>query len=248
MNIQSLCPYRSRAQFYRQFAWLYVLTIAAQLSNIAYQKLASDMAFTNTLLPSLIFLSVLTIPALWIGLVVGKSLGLGLINQSYTPAETLLSGIKFAVSGAIVLGGLLLILRWALASFLPETLPEYGFRGFLGGVLVSLGAGLGEEIWFRFGLMTLLLLVCQKALKSGQLNHQIVIIITLFVGILFGLAHLPQLLAYGANSIFAVWATMLGNTCVAVLYGWCYWRYGLIAAIVAHFSLDIMLHALPAMF
>jgi membrane protease YdiL (CAAX protease family) len=34
---------------------------------------------------------------------------------------------------------------------------------------------------------------------------------------------------------------------VGVLYGWCYWRRGLLAAMVAHFSADIVLHALPAL-
>jgi membrane protease YdiL (CAAX protease family) len=34
---------------------------------------------------------------------------------------------------------------------------------------------------------------------------------------------------------------------VGLLYGWCYWKRSLIAAMVAHFSVDVVIHVLPAM-
>jgi membrane protease YdiL (CAAX protease family) len=39
---------------------------------------------------------------------------------------------------------------------------------------------------------------------------------------------------------------MLGNIMVGTLYGWLYWQRGLFAAIIAHFSVDLMLHVFPA--
>lgn len=41
-------------------------------------------------------------------------------------------------------------------------------------------------------------------------------------------------------------ATMPGNTLVGIVCGWLFWQRGLIAAIVAHFSIDFVLHVLPA--
>jgi hypothetical protein len=146
------------------------------------------------------------------------------------------------------LGLLLLGLREALLSYLPENIPEFGFRGFLGGVLVSIGGAVGEEIWFRFGLMTLMLWLVKKALKLNHLSNKVVLTVILLSGTLFGLAHLPQLASFDSATQFAVWATILGNLLASVLYGWCFWRYGLLYAIVAHFSLDVVLHAIPALF
>ena len=62
----------------------------------------------------------------------------------------------------------------------------------------------------------------------------------------FGLAHLPQLVSYGAVAPTAVGATVLGNVVVGLLYGWTYWRMGLAAAITAHFTVDVALHVLTA--
>lgn len=132
--------------------------------------------------------------------------------------------------------------------YLPAEIPAYGFRGPIGGLLVSIGAGIGEEVWFRFGLMTLLLYVLGKLKGSLSLSDRSVLLVILLDSVLFGLVHIPQLMSYGAGSNFAIWATMLGNIAVSTLYGWCYWRYGLISAIFAHISLDIALHMLPAYF
>lgn len=96
--------------------------------------------------------------------------------------------------------------------------------------------------------LTLLLWLFKRLFKPNELNLVAVWVVMLIVAICFGAAHIPQLVSYGAGSNFAIWGTMLGNISVSFLYGWCYWRYGLFSAIIAHFSLDIVLHVLPAMF
>lgn len=224
---------------------LFIATLVAQFANIAYESGQSELA--DKVLPSLIFLSLLTIPSLLIGVFLGKGLGLGFVNTKASTPEVK-HGILFGVSVAILLGAFLLLLRWLLTPYLPADLPEYGFRGAVGGLLVSIGAAIGEEVWFRFGLMTLMLWFVHKLNGKEQLSDRLVFVIILVVGFGFGLAHLPQLNAFGAASTFAIWATVLGNISVSVLYGWCYWRYGLLSAIVAHFSVDIVLHVLPAFF
>jgi hypothetical protein len=47
---------------------LYVLTLAAQFTSLAFGRIQPEHDFATMLLPSLLFLSVLTLPALWIGL------------------------------------------------------------------------------------------------------------------------------------------------------------------------------------
>lgn len=58
--------------------------------------------------------------------------------------------------------------------------------------------------------------------------------------------HVPQLVAAGAASLLSVSGTVLGNTLVGTFYSWLYWRHSLIAAILGHFSVDVVLHVLTA--
>jgi len=220
--------------------WLYLLTIVSQLANIVYEAYINQSAIVPLLLPSLLFLTLLTVPALIIGFRLGPEIRLKHPETKNAFIFTLVSSVS--------LGVLLLLLRWALLPYLPESIPEYGFRGFIGGTLVSIGAAVGEEVWFRFGLMTLVLWLVKKTFKLDLISNRFALSVIVVIAFLFGLAHLPQLSAVGADTMFAVWATILGNIAVGVLYGWCFWRYGLFYAIIAHFSLDIVLHALPALF
>lgn len=228
---------------------LFFITVVAQLANIAYESFQNAAPFTPKIVPSLLFLSVLTLPSLVVGLTLGRDLGLGLLNNTKSgQIQPLKQRLLVSIMAGIILGLLLFGLREALLSFLPENIPEFGFRGFLGGMLVSLGGAVGEEIWFRFGLMTLMLWSVKKVLKLNHLSDKVVLTTILLSGVLFGMAHLPQLASFDSATQFAVWATILGNLLASVLYGWCFWRYGLLYAIIAHFSLDMMLHAFPALF
>ncbi|MCC2604336.1 CPBP family intramembrane glutamic endopeptidase [Planctobacterium marinum] len=248
MEAVLLSIYKNRRDFLFQLMFLFLATLLTQFSYIAYEKMVSDEDFIVTIVPSLLFLSLCTLPALLVGLTCGKKLGLGLVSERTSETNGLQRGVKFAFINGIALGAFLLAIRWGSDSALPDEMPEYGFRGVIGGFLVSLGASVGEEIWFRLGLMTLLLFAIQNLLLKKTLTDVVVFWTILVVGILFGTAHLPQLMSYGVTDAFAIWGTVIGNTCVSILYGWCFWRYGLISAIVAHFSLDLVLHCLTAVF
>ena len=229
----------------KQFLLLYVVTLFAQYAYIAYERYQTGESILPTVLPSLLFLSLLTVPAILIGLHFGPKMGIGLVNNKETHLKP---GLAFAITMAIVLGILLLTLRWFLAPYLPSELPEYGFRGPIGGFLVSIGAAIGEEVWFRFGLMTLLLFGLLKITGKQQINGLQFWTVVLVVSLGFGLAHLPSLSAAGAADSAGIWGTILGNVATSILFSWCFWRYGLFAAITAHFVQDIMLHCIPAFF
>jgi uncharacterized membrane protein len=239
-------PNSSQTRLYASLLFLSV--IVSQLANIVYEKIKLGEEVSVVVLPSLLFLSVLTVPSLIIGFKLGGSLGLSLHKPHKSYANcSVQSSILFPVVSSILLGVLLLAIRYISLPYLPEEIPQYGFRGVTGGLLVSLGAAIAEEVWFRFGLMTLLLWLFKRIFKLTELTIASVWCVMLVVAIAFGAAHLPQLIAYGAGSNFAIWGTMLGNIAVSFLYGWCFWRYGLLSAIIAHFCLDIVLHVLPAL-
>ena len=221
--------------------------IVSQLANIIYEGLSNNQDISVVFLPSLIFLSLLTIPSLIIGFKLGKEIGLSLDqpHSSYADIKDDYSWL-LVIGASLLLGFFLLGVRQFTLPYLPDEIPQYGFRGVTGGLLVSVGAAIGEEVWFRFGLMTLLLWLIKRLFKLDEINQIHLWVVMTVVAIGFGAAHLPQLISYGAGSNFAIWGTMIGNLVVSFLYGWCYWRYGLVLAIVAHFSLDLVLHVFTA--
>ncbi|WP_100642384.1 CPBP family intramembrane glutamic endopeptidase [Alteromonas facilis] len=225
---------------------LFIATLATQLAPLLVTEQSVSLGLM--LVQSVVFLSILTIPSLFIGFRLGKPLQLSIVNPTVTSKAALRAAVYRSVLYSVVIGVSLLALRWAVVDQLPDTMPEYGFRGPLGGFLVSLGAAVGEEVLFRFGIMTLLLWIAVKLFKTNRVTAPVAWTVILLVAFGFDLAHIPQVIANDAATSFAVWATILGNVVVGSLYGWCYWRYGLAIAMVAHFSVDIVLHVLPALF
>lgn len=227
----------------RSLLLLFTMTALAQLAFPIYSAASLNQAIMPLLLPSFIFISALTIPSIAIGSRLSSKLAI-----NYPPlAPPAKAGLQFAIANGLVLGIALLILRALLQPYLPDELPNYGFRGPIGGLLVSLGAAIAEEVWFRYGLLTLVFYVYLKIANTDRLSQTSALILITLIAIVFGLAHLPQLLTYGADSQFAIWATILGNVAVGILYGWCFFKYGLISAITAHFTLDLVLHVFPAL-
>jgi len=232
---------------------LYGLTIAAQLISLAYGRIDEEREFAAIVLPSVLFLSALTLPAIALGIGLGRQIGLGaplvadLMSRAPGSYRKLLKDSGLACVLGATLGGLLLFVRMFTEPYLPPELPAFGHRGVIGGLAVSLGAAVAEEVWFRLGLMTLLVWGVVRVAGHTEARPIVVWPIVLITAVGFGLAHLPQLVSYGAGSQFAIAGTIVGNIAVGVLYGWCYWRRSLVAAMVAHFSVDVVLHVLPAL-
>jgi membrane protease YdiL (CAAX protease family) len=231
---------------------LYSLTIAAQFIGLAFGRANEEQSFSSIVLPSLVFLSVLTLPACWAGIVLGRQVGLDTPRIAAPVSKQPGSGQKvrndFVVAGGLglLLGGLLLVLRVSCQPYLPPELPPLGYRGVLGGLSVSLGAAVGEEVWFRLGLMTALVWIVARLEGDRIPSPMTVWLVIVLSSICFGAAHLPQLASHGAGSPIAVGATVIGNVVVGTLYGWLYWRRGLFAAMISHFLVDLVLHVLSA--
>lgn len=62
----------------------------------------------------------------------------------------------------------------------------------------------------------------------------------------FGAGHLPAVVALAPLTTVVVVRALLLNGIAGVSFGWLYWRRGLLAAMVALFSADIVLHIIGA--
>ena len=231
------------------FTVLLAMTVVSQLASVAY---TSDRDFFAIVGPSTIAVIAITAPLALVGLRLGPALGLGaplliaLFERRPGAGAQLRRDAMLATGIGLVIGAFLWALRLVLAPYLPAELPELGHRGVLGGLLVSISAAIGEEVWLRLGVMTLLAWLIRRAAGHADLRPAVAWAAIGIAAFAFGLIHLPQLAAAGAASQAGMAATILGNMLVGTAFGWLYWKRSLIAAIIAHFAVDVVLHVLPA--
>lgn len=108
-----------------------------------------------------------------------------------------------------------------------------GLRNALGIWGRLLYGGIAEEVLTRWGLMTLL--VRLGTLLAGSPSPAVMWVAIVISGILFGLGHAPGYLAAGCQRSPMFFAAMISlNLWASLIFGWLYWRYGLLAAMMAH--------------
>ncbi len=66
----------------------------------------------------------------------------------------------------------------------------------------------------------------------------------IIAAIIFGLGHLPTILALGGThlTLLMLVRVIFLNAILGILFGWLYWKKGLESAIISHFSVDLVLH------
>jgi membrane protease YdiL (CAAX protease family) len=246
--------------FLLPFLALLILTLLTQLGFLAYNVLtgasgpsASEQSLASVLMTASVILAVMTIPLAGLGLRLGGRVGLAaplltdLLTRTPGAGDRLRRDARLAVPLGLGVGVLLLLMRLALEPYLPPELPAFGFRGVMGGLLASVSAAVAEETWVRLGVMTIVAAPVARVLGHQDIRPMVAWPSIVFAALAFGLIHLPQLAQFGAATPAAIAGTMLGNGIVGVLCGWLYWRRSLVAAILAHFAVDLILHVLPAL-
>ena len=226
------------------------LTILTQLVSVAF---TAERDFSAVFLPSFLALLLLTMPLAALGLRLGSQVGLGtplltaLISRQAGAGQRLLNDVALAMLVGSAVGAFLWLLRIATLPYLPSEIPALGHHGVAGGLLVATSAAIGEEVWTRLGIMSVLAWSLSRVSGHRELTSRHAWAAIVISALAFGLIHIPQLAAAGAANTIGVVATMLGNLLVGTVCGWFFWRRSLIAAIFAHFFVDLMLHVFPAM-
>jgi hypothetical protein len=193
--------------------------------------------------------------AISIGLLMGARLGLGLpFIEGFLTSKPIWTRRKVVLGLGIIssLASIILVLLIGLVFMLivfvfyennlnvftdlePIYYPE-SWRW----VLVSIHAGICEEILFRFGLMTLLVWVGNIFFRNHDDRPAIWVMwaAILLSGLSFGIAHLSGLLPV-PDSVILQLRVVLQNSLIGILLGWLYWKFGLECAIVTHILIDI---------
>jgi membrane protease YdiL (CAAX protease family) len=149
-------------------------------------------------------------------------------------------------TGIGVAEGIALLVGNGLVSpYLPqgtvkEPAPWMGF-------LASVSAGVTEEILFRLGLMTSLAWLLTVLTRRSAAGPVIALVANVLAALAFAAIHLPQAKAFYGLSTLMVLVVMIGNGVPGVIFGWLFRRLGLVTAMVAHFSADVVLHVIGPM-
>jgi len=210
------------------------LTVIPQVLATVPHRVPLGLAVAASMLQS----GVLVALAVWAGVALSRSLGLG------APVfEAALSGtgawpalrpqlIPAAIVGLLA-GGMLVL----LGRIAPTELLALGQTYDIPLAAKLLYGGVTEEMLMRWGLMTALVWLPWSFIQKRRgLPRPAYVIGAIFIAaLLFGAFHLPAAAAMGASlTAPVVTYVIVGNTVPAVLFGFLYWRNGLEAAILAH--------------
>jgi len=246
--------------FWLEFAILLGAALIGAAAVVPYGLRMAPAKRPRPALPVILLLTlvqnaVLFSIAIGLGLLAAHALGFGLpyleailAGARVPPATGLVVGsLVGAAAGAVLFGAdLLFAPHWpqpvrdlALKSTIPDNL------------LASIYGGINEELLMRLfglsGLVWLSSLVWRT--PEGAPSTAALWAANIIMTILFGLGHLPALAQMlGRLPRLMVARSLLLNAPVGLACGWLFWTFGLEAAMLAHFSADIVYHVFGSWF
>lgn len=251
-------PASARRVNRRLWATLAVIGLVGSATLIPYSLALSGMGLADVPIPALavsvLVNGLLVAIAALVGLYLGGPVGLGapVIETWIRGGRPASRPLGEAALWGFGTGVVIIVLSIAVFNPLiagdvldPATLPEISP---LYGALASVGAGITEEILFRLGLVTLLVwLGFRLGARTDDGKRPARWLLwgaVVVVALAFGAAHLPATAGIFRLTPAVIARAFVLNGVGGVVFGWLYWKRGLLAAMVAHFSTDIVLHVL----
>jgi len=226
----------------------YIATVQAEILTKAGQPLS--IIFLDQLIQSLILFSF----CISVGLAAARKTGFHLplftawlekgnwrqiIKDNWT--VSLLSGLAVAI--AIYAVDELFTIQGVQISTHATYAPAWQT------LLAAAYGGITEEIIMRLFLMSSLIWLGMRIMRQPAPAASLVILAILVSAIIFGLGHLPITASITALSTAVIVRAVVLNGIGGIVFGWLYWRKGLEAAIISHFTADIfLLTLLPLIF
>jgi len=244
------------------FAVIAVLPYSFALQSDTLQRLnlviSPPMLIAIVLQSSIMFAIVI-----FAGMFFASRVGLGApILDAATRGESVMDRVRAILPLSIILGvvGTLIILGFEFLLFQPALMKELGDAAIVlnlqtappaawKGFLASFYGGIAEEILLRLFLMSLFVWLGQFISKTAEGKPTAAVIWTanILAAALFGLGHLPALVPLVPITPLVIARAVVLNGVLGVVFGWLYWKRGLEAAMISHFSADIVLHVLLAL-
>lgn len=245
------------------FGFIAVIPYSLELQGSMLQELNLPVSIPVLIAIQIVQSAVLFGILIAAGLFFAGRTGLGApLLEARVRGEPVAHEVRAILPLSVILGVLasLLIMGLELAIFQPALLRELGdsanalnlqdaqpaaWKGFL----ASFYGGIVEEVLLRLFLMSLLAWLGNfiSHTPEGLPIAPVLWTANILAAIIFGLGHLPATAALIPLTPLVITRAIVLNGLAGVAFGWLYWKRGLEAAMIAHFSADIVLHVLLAL-
>ena len=238
-----------------------VLPYTLDLQSTALSELELPIPFWLLITLQVIQNAVMFAVVILLGLLAANRVGLGLpILESKLRGEPIGQQIKAILLPSVLLGifGSVLVIALDVWLFSPLLTAELGDKAAAlslssqpaawKGLLASFYGGINEELLLRLGLMSIFVWIGRFVSKTGDGRPTLAVlwIANILAAVLFGLGHLPATATLIPITPLVVARAIALNGIVGVAAGYLYYKHGLEAAMLSHFTADIVLHVLLA--
>jgi membrane protease YdiL (CAAX protease family) len=240
-----------------------ILPYSLSLQSGTLQNLQLPLPLPIVITLQIIQNAILFAVLIFAGMFFASRVGLGTpILDAMTQGESVSDRVRAILPWSVILGviGTLIILALEFFYFQPAMLRELGntantlnlqtsqpaaWKGFL----ASFYGGIAEEVSLRLFLMSFLVWLGRFLSKTaeGRPTSAVFWIANVLAAILFGLGHLPATSLLVPLTPLVVTRAVVLNGLLGIAFGWLYWKRGLEAAMISHFSADLVLHVLLAL-
>lgn len=188
-----------------------------------------------------------------LGLLIAHQIGLGapLIEGLFAGKDVSAQAVAMLVPAVIIgLASSLILLVLEITVFWPR-LPQamrdhFPIPALWKRLLASFYGAIDEEILLRLFLLSLLAWLIGFAwhLPGGQPTLGAFWLANIIAAVIFGLGHLPATAALVKLTPLLIGRAILLNGVLGIATGYLFVRYGLEAAMLAHFAADLVLHGI----
>ncbi|WP_126549019.1 CPBP family glutamic-type intramembrane protease [Dictyobacter kobayashii] len=195
--------------------------------------------------------AVLMAVATGLGLLIAHHLGLGApLLEGLLAGKAVTAQAQAIIVPALILGGVptVLLLLLEITVFWPR-LPQamrtaFPIPALWKRFLACFYGGIAEELLCRLFLLSLLawLIGLVWHVSDGRPALGAFWVANILAAVIFGLAHLPTTAALVKLTPMLVIRAILLNGILGIAFGYLFWQYGLEAAMLAHFTADLVLH------
>lgn len=232
----------------------YTFALHGELLERATEE--SGLGLTAVVLISLVKNALVVAAAVAIGLFVSRRVGLStpLVDRLFGAEQPLPRFVALAMAvGGMVGVAILALDGLVFQSLVPAELSGSGaalsWSLVWRGALASLYGAITEEIFFRLFLLALVAWSLRALLtrEAKSLSPGVFWTANLLTALAFAAGHLPATAVMVDLTAPVVARALILNGIAGLACGWLFWRRGLEAAMLAHFSVDIVLHvAMPS--
>jgi len=196
---------------------------------------------------------VLMVVAAGLGVLIAHHIGLGApLLEGLLAGKSVTAQAQAIIAPALIFGGVsaAVLLLLEITVFWPR-LPQvmrttFPIPALWKRFLACFYGGMAEELLCRLFLFSLLAWLVGFAwhMPDGAPTLGALWLANILAAVIFGLSHLPTTAALVKLTPLLVVRAILLNGIVGVAFGYLFWQYGLEAAMLAHFTADLVLHVI----